>query len=62
MCVFVMSPFSNTMFNVLQTKESNYIFICEMWLFDLVFPKFCRPYMSRYGYFEVFQRVPWTFR
>ena len=44
-------------------QESNYIFICEMWLFDLsFFPQFCKSDMLRYGYLEVFQRVPWTSR
>ena len=34
------------------------MFICEIWLFDWYFPQFCTPDMSRYGYLEVFQRVP----
>ena len=33
-----------------------------MWLFDLFFPRFCKSDMLRYGYLEVFQRVPWTSR
>ena len=33
-----------------------------MWLFDLFFPHFCKSDMPRYGYLEVFQRVPWTSR
>ena len=41
-------------------QESNYIFICEMWLFDLSFPQFCKAYMSRNGYLELFQRVLWS--
>ena len=41
-------------------QESNYIFICEMWLFDLFIPQFCKSDMSRYSYPEVFQRVPWA--
>ena len=32
--------------------------ICEIWLFDLYFPQFCKSDMSKYGYHEVFQRVP----
>ena len=31
-----------------------------MWLFDLFFSRFCKSDISRYGYLEVFQRVPWT--
>ena len=31
---------------------SNYIFICETWLFD-----FCKSNISRYGYLEVFQGI-----
>ena len=33
-----------------------------MWLFDLIFPQFCKSDMSRYGYLEVFQRVRWNLR
>ena len=29
---------------------------------DLFFAKFCKSDVSRYGYLEVFQRVPWTSR
>ena len=32
--------------------------ICEIWLFDWYFPQFCESDMSKYGYFEMFQRVP----
>ena len=42
------------------TKEANYMFICDIWLFDWYFPQFCKSDMSRYGYLEVFQRVPST--
>ena len=38
------------------------MFICEIWLFDCFFPKFCNFDMSKYGYLEVFQRVPLTSR
>ena len=34
------------------------MFICEIWLFDWYFPQFCKSDMSKYGYLEVFQRVP----
>ena len=34
--------------------------VCEMWLFNLFFFQFCKSDMSRYGYLELFQRVPWT--
>ena len=33
-----------------------------MWLFELLCPQFCKFDMSRYGYLEVFQRVPWNSR
>ena len=33
-----------------------------MWLFHLFFPQFYKLDTSRYGYPEVFQRVPWTSR
>ena len=38
------------------------MFICEIWLFDWYFPQFCTTDMSKYGYLEVFQRVPSTSR
>ena len=34
------------------------MFICEIWLFVWYFPQFCTSDMSKYGYLEVFQRVP----
>ena len=43
-------------------QKSNSIFICVMWLFELFFPQVCNSGMSRYGYLEVFQRVPWISR
>ena len=36
------------------------MFIYEMWLFDLFFPKFCESDKSRYGYLEVFLRISRT--
>ena len=36
------------------------MFICEIWLFNCYFPQFCKSDMSKYGYLEVFQRVPST--
>ena len=36
--------------------------ICEIWLFDWYFPEVCTSDMSKYGYLEVFQRVPSTSR
>ena len=36
------------------------MFICEIWLFDWYFPQFCKSDMSKYGYLEVFQRIPST--
>ena len=38
------------------------MFVCEIWLFDWYFPQFCTSNMSKYGYLEVFQRVPSTSR
>ena len=38
------------------------MFICEIWLFDWYFPQVCTSDMSKYGYLEVFQRVPSTSR
>ena len=38
------------------------MFICEIWLFDWYFPQFCKSDTSKYGYLEVFQRVPSTLR
>ena len=32
------------------------MFICEMWLFDLFFPQFCKSEMLMYRYLKVFQR------
>ena len=54
-------PFS-TIFSVYIFKESNYIFICEIWLFYLYFPPFCKSDMSKYGFLKVFQRVRSTSR
>ena len=34
------------------------MFISDIWLFDWYFPQFCKSDMSKYGYLEVFQRVP----
>ena len=39
-------------------KESNYIVICEIWLFELFFPQYYKSDMSKYEYLEVFSRVP----
>ena len=38
------------------------MFICEIWLFDWYFLQFCKSDMSKYGYLEVFQRIPSTSR
>ena len=34
--------------------------ICDIWLFVWYFPQFRKSNMSKYGYLEVFQRVPST--
>ena len=38
------------------------MFICEIWLFVWCFIQFCTSDVSKYGYLEVFQRVPSTTR
>ena len=38
------------------------MFVCEIWLFHWYFPQYCTSDMSKYGYLEVFQRVPSTSR
>ena len=38
------------------------MFICEIWLFNWYFPQIGKSDMSKYGYLEVFQRVPSTSR
>ena len=47
-------PFSTIFIIYLQFQESNYLFIFEMWLFDLIFPQVYKSDMSTYGYLEVF--------
>ena len=56
------SPFPQYFQHIFQTKGLNYMFICEIWLFDWYFAQFCTSDMSKYGYLEVFQRVPSTSR
>ena len=34
------------------------MFMYEILLFDWYFPPFCKSDMSKYGYLEVFQKVP----
>ena len=54
----ISTPFHN-IFNIyFQLKESNYIVICKFWLFKLFFPQYYKSDMSKYGYLEVFLRVP----
>ena len=43
-------------------KYNIYIYFCEIRLFDLYFPQFCRSDMSKYGYLKVLRRVPSTSR
>ena len=38
------------------------MFNCEIWLFSWYFAQFCTSYMSKYGYVEMFQKVPSTSR
>ena len=44
--------------------KSQITFICEIWLFyfNYFFSQFCKSDILRYGYLEVFQRVPWVSR
>ena len=42
------SLFQN-IFNISLTSKSNYTYICQMWLFELFFPQFCKSDLSRYG-------------
>ena len=49
-------------FQYISNQESNYTYICQLWLFELFFPQLCKSDMSRYGYLEVFRRVPWNSR
>ena len=37
------------------------MFICEIWLFDLYFPKFCKSDMSKYRYLESDSEGPFDF-
>ena len=55
------SPLFRNIFNI-SPQKSVYVFICEMWLFDLFFLQFCKCDISRYEYIKVFQRVPWISR
>ena len=55
-------PFPQYFQYIFLTRGSNYMFICEIWLFHWYFPQFCISDMSKYGYLEVFQRVPSTSR
>ena len=53
------SPHFHNIFNIyFLSKESNYIAICKCWLFKLFFPQYYKSDMSKYGYLEVFLRVP----
>ena len=51
--------FSIYLYNI--KSQITYSF-CEMWLVDLFCPQFCKFDVPRYGYLDVFQRVPWTSR
>ena len=53
------SPLFHNIFNIyFYLKESNYTVICKIWLFKLFFPQYYKSDMSKYGYLEVFLRVP----
>ena len=54
--------FSTMFLKYFYIQKSNYIFICDIWLFHFPFPQFCKSDMSKNAYLEVFQRVPWTSR
>ena len=52
----------STIFSIyLLFQESNYIFICEMWLFDLFFPQFYKSDMSRCRYLKSISKSPFDF-
>ena len=36
----------------------HYIVICKNWLFKLFYPQYYKSDMSKYGYLELFLRVP----
>ena len=55
----MISPLLHNIFNISLTSGVNYILIYEMWLYDLFYPQFCKFDMSKYGYLNVFHRVPW---
>ena len=56
-------PLFHNIFNIyFLLNESNYMFICEIWLFHWYFPQFCKSDLSQYGFLEVFQRFPLTSR
>ena len=56
-------PLFHNIFNIyFLLNESNYMFICEIWLFHWYFPQFCKSDLSKYGFLEVFQRFPLTSR
>ena len=58
------SPLFHNIFNIYfylkesNLKESNYIVICKNWLFKLFYPQYYKSDMSKYGYLELFLRVP----
>ena len=52
-------PLFHNIFNIdFSLNESNYIVICKLWLFKYFFPQYYKTDMSKYGYLEVFLRVP----
>ena len=53
------SPLFHNIFKIyFKLKESNYIAICKIWLFKLFFSQYYKSDMSKYGYLELFLRVP----
>ena len=52
-------PFS-TIFSIYISnfRSQDYIVICKIWLLKLFFPQYYKSDMSKYGYLEVFLRVP----
>ena len=53
------SPLFHNIFNIyFYFQEPNYIVICKIWLLKLFFPQYYKSDMSKYGYLEVFLRVP----
>ena len=54
--------FSTVVFNISLTSRVQLHTCLLNAVVRIFFPQFCKSYMSRYGYLEVFNRVPWNSR